>query len=46
MSKFKQWNQWRKRCTNPWYQKLLVLFGIIKSPTFEFYYISMEENKA
>jgi len=38
MRRIKLWNQWRKRCTNPWYQKLLVLFGIIKSPTFELYY--------
>ena len=37
MRKIKSWNKWRKNCTNPWYHKLLVLFGIIKSPTFEIY---------
>jgi len=44
MRRLKLWNQWRKRCINPWYQKILVLFGIIKSPTFEFYYMSMEDD--
>lgn len=30
----KQWNRWRKHNMNPWYHKLLVLLGIVHSPTF------------
>lgn len=43
MRRIKQWNRWRKNCINPWYYKLLVLFGIIKSPTFEIFYGMTEE---
>lgn len=34
---FKLWNDWRKHNLNNTFHKILVLFGIIKSPTFESY---------
>lgn len=46
MRRLKLWYQWQKRCVNPWYHKLLVLLGIVKSPTFEMnlgFYYAMEE---
>ena len=30
----KKWNEWRKHCLNSPLHKLLVLLGIVKSPTF------------
>lgn len=30
----KIWNRWRKFNSNSWYYKLLVLFGVVVSPTF------------
>jgi hypothetical protein len=52
----KRWNVWRKHNTNGFAHKILVLFGIIKSPTFyctmtneeakAFYDCFMEELKA
>lgn len=30
----KRWNEWRKRNINSSFYKLLVLLGIVKSPTF------------
>lgn len=33
----KKWNEWRKYSLNSPISKLLVLFRIIKSPTFESY---------
>lgn len=31
---FKRWNVWRKYNKNGIWHKILVLFGVIKSPTF------------
>lgn len=31
----RQWNHWRKRCLNGPVHKVLVLFGLVHSPTFE-----------
>lgn len=31
-----RWNKWRKRCTNGWFHKFLVLVGLRKSPTMMF----------
>lgn len=31
----KQWNEWRKRNTNSKLWKLMVLTGLVASPTFE-----------
>lgn len=28
------WNAWRKKCTNHPVYKLMVLLGLVKSPTF------------
>lgn len=41
----KRWNVWRKHNKNSIAHKILVLFGIIKSPTF-FYTWTAEEAKA
>lgn len=30
---YRDWKKWEKRCVNPWWYKLLVLFGVISSPT-------------
>lgn len=30
----KRWNKWRKKCTNGWFHKFLVLIGWRFSPTF------------
>lgn len=32
----KRWDKWRKRSLNSPFYKLLVLLGVIHSPTFEF----------
>nr|DAN66412.1 MAG TPA: TIP39 peptide [Caudoviricetes sp.] len=29
----RRWNIWRKHCLNSNFHKILVLFGVIKSPT-------------
>lgn len=49
--RFKDWNKWRKDNLNGKLHQLLVLFGIIKSPTFELnrawkrsYILQQEEN--
>lgn len=39
------WNQWQKRNMNSSYYKLLVLLGIVHSPTFEMYYIWPSTHK-
>ncbi len=41
----KRWNVWRKHNKNGIVHKILVLFGIIKSPTF-FYTWTAEEAQA
>lgn len=39
---FKRWNVWRKHNLNsPWHH-ILVLFGIVKSPTFELFILPGE----
>jgi hypothetical protein len=43
----KAWNRWRKRIKNrSIFYKILVLFGIVKSPTMtcEFFIIGLEEG--
>lgn len=37
-----RWNVWRKRNVNSIFYKILVLFGIIKSPTLAFTLTSRE----
>ena len=32
---FKHWNKWRKRNSNSWMHKLLVLFKVYRSPSLE-----------
>jgi hypothetical protein len=34
ITRIKVWNQWRKRSMNKRFYKLMVLFGLVKSPTF------------
>lgn len=34
VKRFKLWNRWRKNSLNNWTHKLLVLFGLVESPTF------------
>ena len=41
---FPRWNKWRKYSQNSWFYKLLVLFGIVKSPTFAFVLTDKEEE--
>ena len=36
IKRFKKWNKWRKHCLNGVLHKVLVLFGVIESPTFSF----------
>ncbi len=38
IERFKKWNSWRKYNTNSKFHQLLVLFDIVKSPTFELWY--------
>lgn len=40
----KKWNEWRKHSLNPPISKLLVLFNIIKSPTFEHFWTEKEQR--
>lgn len=47
MSRYKVWLAWQKRHLGTRFYKLMVLLGIIKSPTFEHFYgwyKAMEEN--
>lgn len=41
----KRWNEWRKYNGNSPFHKLLVLLGIVKSPTFQ-QILTKEEGKA
>lgn len=41
----KKWNAWRKQCLNNPVHKLLVLFKIIDSPTFEHFW-TKEDGRA
>lgn len=36
--RFKTWNNWRKRSANNWFYKLLVLLGLVQSPSFHMYF--------
>lgn len=38
----KKWNKWRKHSLNSPISKLLVLFNIIKSPTFEHFWTEQD----
>lgn len=40
----KRWNKWRKRCGNSTWHKILVLFGIRKSPTLPLVRTDDEES--
>lgn len=40
-----RWNIWRKRCLNGPIYKILVLFGVIKSPTMALVRLPEEENE-
>ena len=42
---FKRWNDWRKHNSNSRFYKLLVLLGIVKSPTFALYLTEEESEK-
>ena len=41
----RRWNIWRKRCLNGPIYKILVLFGVIKSPTMAFVLLPEEEKE-
>ena len=40
----RRWNEWRKRCLNSKWHKLLVLFGLRYSPTLHFTLLPEERN--
>lgn len=40
-----RWNVWRKKSANTRVQKILVLFGIIKSPTMQITMLAEEADK-
>jgi hypothetical protein len=42
---FKSWNSWRKHNRNNPIHKILVLFGIVHSPTFWYYYEEDEKQE-
>lgn len=35
---YKKWKKWRKRNTNGKFYQLLVLIGLVHSPSFDFWY--------
>lgn len=41
----RRWNIWRKYCLNGPIHKILVLFGVIKSPTMVFVLLPEEEQE-
>lgn len=41
----RRWNIWRKGCLNGPIHKILVLFGVIKSPTIEFVLLPEEKQE-
>lgn len=41
----RRWNIWRKRCLNGPIHKILVLFGVIKSPSMWFVMLPEEEQE-
>lgn len=39
IQRYKKWRDWKKyNNNNTWFYQILVLFGLIKSPTFETWY--------
>ena len=36
-TRFEMWDEWRKSHRGPWLYEILVLLGVVGSPTFEFY---------
>lgn len=42
---FRRWNIWRKHSLNKPLHKLLVLFGVIKSPTMIYVLLQEEEEE-
>ena len=38
IQRYKKWRNWKKYNNNTWFYQILVLFGLIKSPTFEIWY--------
>lgn len=45
LNHIRRWNIWRKRCLNGPIHKILVLFGVIKTPTMPFVMLPEEEEK-
>ena len=43
-SRLEIWKDWCKHCTDGRIHKILVLFGLAHSPSFEFIYIYIREN--
>lgn len=41
----RRWNIWRKHCLNGSIHKMLVLFGVIHSPTFSYTLLPNETNE-
>ena len=41
----RRWNIWRKHCLNGPIHKILVLFGVIKSPTMASVWLPEEEKE-
>lgn len=38
LKRYKKWKKWQKRNTNGRFYKLLVLFGVVHSPSYEYWY--------
>lgn len=41
----KRWNKWRKYKLNSWWWRLLVLFGLAPSPTFDLVLTDAQTDK-
>ena len=41
----RRWNIWRKHCLNGPIYKILVLFGVIKSPTMAFFVVEKKRKR-
>lgn len=39
LKRYKKWKKWQKRNTNGKFYQLLVLIGLVHSPSFEFLYL-------
>jgi hypothetical protein len=42
---FQRWNEWRTYNSNSKFHKILVLFGLVKSPTFELFFTNDEAKE-